>query len=78
MAYWGMALAAGPNINNPAMDESTTRAAVEAVQEAERRSGRATPVEKDLIAALTKRYAYPPPADRKSLDQAYADAMREV
>jgi tetratricopeptide (TPR) repeat protein len=78
MAYWGMALAAGPNINNPAMDDSTTKAAVEAVKEAERKAGRATPVEKDLIAALTKRYAYPPPEDRKALDQAYADAMREV
>ncbi len=78
MAYWGMALAAGPNINNPAMDDSTSKAAFEAVEEAERRSGRATPVEKDLIAALTRRYVYPPPADRKSLDQAYADAMREV
>lgn len=78
MAYWGMALAAGPNINNPAMDDSTSKAAVAAAKEAEQRAGRATPVEKDLIAALTKRYAYPPPEDRKSLDLTYAAAMREV
>jgi hypothetical protein len=34
MAPWGVALALGPNINNPAMDEATSLAAHEAVQRA--------------------------------------------
>jgi tetratricopeptide (TPR) repeat protein len=40
--------------------------------------GAATPVEAALIGALAKRYAAEPIADRAPLDQAYADAMREV
>jgi tetratricopeptide (TPR) repeat protein len=35
-------------------------------------------VEQALIGALAKRYANPQPDDRGPLDQAYADAMREV
>ena len=36
------------------------------------------PVERALIEALGKRYANPQPEDRKPLDEAYANAMREV
>ena len=36
------------------------------------------PVERDLIEALSHRYANPQPQDRAPLDQAYADAMRTV
>ena len=35
-------------------------------------------MEQALIEALASRYAQPQPEDRKPLDQAYADAMREV
>ena len=38
----------------------------------------ASPVERALIEALSHRYANPQPEDRAPLDQAYADAMREV
>ena len=38
----------------------------------------ASPVERDLIAALATRYAKPQPEDRSPLDRAYADAMRKV
>jgi tetratricopeptide (TPR) repeat protein len=38
----------------------------------------ASPVERDLIEALSLRYSNPPPQDRAPLDQAYADAMRMV
>ena len=38
----------------------------------------ASPVERDLIEALSHRYANPQPEDRAPLDQAYADAMRKV
>ena len=78
MAAWGTALALGPNINNPAMDETTSQAAFEAVQQALALVENTSPVERDLIAALAVRYAEPPPEDRTPLDLAYADAMRTV
>jgi tetratricopeptide (TPR) repeat protein len=78
MAYWGMALCLGPNINNPVMDENASKSASEAVEKAQARTAKVTPVERDLIAAISKRYAWPPPESRSPLDSAYANAMREV
>ena len=76
MAFWGAALAAGPNINNPTMDEAATRAAADAIARARALEAGQSDVEKDLIEALAKRYVFPPPPDRAALDRAYADAMR--
>ena len=78
MAFWGKALASGPNINRPSLDEATTRVAVDAIERAVALAERASPLERALIAALRKRYAWPPPVSRAPLDAAYADAMREV
>ncbi len=78
MAHWGVALAAGPHINNPVMDAASSKKAYDAIQEAIRRSDHASPVERDLITALAERYAASPPEDRKALDIAYAEAMRSV
>ncbi len=78
MAWWGIALCNGPHINNPAMPPERSKAAWEALQKAVALEGNATPVERALIEALTKRHADPPPSDRKALDEAYAAAMREV
>jgi tetratricopeptide (TPR) repeat protein len=78
MAYWGIAYAAGPNINNIMMDDARNRAASEAIATAKAMQANCSPVERALIAALDKRYADPPPADRRALDEAYADAMRGV
>ncbi len=78
MAYWGKALALGPNINHIDMDEAATTAAVEALAEAKTHAARCTPVEKALLAALEKRYVLPMPAARTPLDTAYAEAMRGV
>jgi tetratricopeptide (TPR) repeat protein len=78
MAWWGIALANGPHINNPAMDAEHSRAAWQALAAARERAAGATPVEQALIAALSQRYAETPPTDRKGLDEAYARAMREV
>lgn len=78
MAYWGQALAAGPNINNMEMDEEASRLAWESLEQARRLADGASPLEQALISALEKRYAWPPPEDRSELNQAYADAMREV
>jgi tetratricopeptide (TPR) repeat protein len=78
MAWWGQAISAGPNINNPFMDSAAAHTAWLAVTEAQKLAPKATPLEQELIAALAIRYKWPTPADRKSLDVAYADAMREV
>jgi len=76
MAYYGLALAAGPNINNPVMDEESSKLAYDSVQHALEMES--SGVERALIEALATRYAWPAPEDRTELNQAYADAMREV
>ncbi len=78
MAWWGIAYAAGPNINDAAMDEARNRAAHEAMRHAVTIAGGASPVEQALIGALSNRYAWPPPEDQMVLNRAYANAMREV
>lgn len=75
MAWWGQAISAGPNINNPLMDSAAARGAWEVVKRASALAEDAPPVEQELIRALTARYAWPQPQDRKSLDIAYADSM---
>jgi tetratricopeptide (TPR) repeat protein len=76
MAYWGISVANGPHINNPAVDPAHARAAWVALGRA--RAAAADPVERELIEALATRYADPQPADRAPLDKAYANAMRSV
>jgi len=78
MAWWGVALVNGPHINNPVMDEAHSKTAWEALLEARRRREGASPVEQALIDALGARYAWPPPADRHPLEEAYAQAMADV
>jgi tetratricopeptide (TPR) repeat protein len=78
MAWWGIALCNGPHINNPTMDAEHSKTAYEALTKAQSLADRASPVEKRLIQALSRRYASTPPADRGPLDQAYADDMRSV
>jgi tetratricopeptide (TPR) repeat protein len=77
MAWWGIAIANGPHINNPIVSKESARAAWDALTKARAAAG-AGPIEKELIAALGKRYADPQPDDRKPLDEAYAAAMRDV
>jgi tetratricopeptide (TPR) repeat protein len=78
MAHWGVAYCNGPHINNPIMDEASSRRAWDALQSAISLRQNANAVEKQLIDALAKRYASPPPINRRPLDEAYAAAMREV
>jgi tetratricopeptide (TPR) repeat protein len=77
MCYWGEAFVLGPNINAP-MDEAAGNPAVAAINKAKERLSQANERERVLINALAKRYAADPKADRKALDQAYADAMGEA
>ena len=78
MAHWGIALASGPHINLPLVPPPAAELAWKELQLAQANATRATPLERDLIEALSHRYAHPPPEDRAPLDQAYADAMRKV
>ena len=78
MAHWGAALAAGPHINYPLVPPPMAELAWKELTLAKQNASNASEVERALIDALSKRYAYPQPEDRGPLDQAYADAMREV
>jgi tetratricopeptide (TPR) repeat protein len=78
MAWWGVAYAYGPHINNPAMSAEASAEAWSALQNALREPRAVSPVESALIDALSKRYAAEPPADRGPLDRAYAEAMKVV
>ena len=78
MAWWGQAISAGPNINNPHMDEAAAKNAYDAAQMAKSLSHNSSPVEHALIDAVATRYTWPVQEDRKALDVAYSDAMRNV
>lgn len=78
MAWWGVAYANGLHINNPEMTEAQSQRGYEAAQEALARVDHADPVEQGLIRAVTTRYAWPVPADRRPLDEAYAAAMERL
>ena len=75
MAEWGVALANGPHINVPTVPDASARAATEAVARATKLLAGATPVEAQLLQAMSVRYAFPQPADRKPLDVAFVAAM---
>ena len=78
MAFWGIAIANGPHINNPVVPPERAKAAWDALSKAKTLAPKASAVERALIEALKGRYANPQPEDRKPLEQAYADAMRQV
>lgn len=77
MCWWGEAAALGPNINAP-MDDRDRKAALAALARATALRGSASPMERAVIEALSKRYSSDPKADRAALDAAYADAMIDV
>ncbi len=78
MAWWGISLCHGPHINYPMLPPDRAAAAWDALQKAIATKAEASPVERALIEALTKRYADPSPSDRTGLDKAYANAMAKV
>ncbi|MEX2141933.1 MAG: tetratricopeptide repeat protein [Pirellulales bacterium] len=78
MPWWGVALCNGPHINNPVMPPQRSASAWVALEKAMQRKQQATVAERALIEALSRRYANPPPDDRKPLDEAYATAMHGV
>jgi len=79
MCYWGEAYALGSYLNEAISVEKAPYALAAIQTAAELAETNATQVEKDLIEATLVRYAdnYTP-AMKPELDQAFADAMRDV
>jgi tetratricopeptide (TPR) repeat protein len=78
MAYWGIAMANGGGVNDDQTNSARAVAAWKAAGRALQLTDKASAVEKSLIKAVNKRYAMPPPLDRRPLDESYAEAMRRV
>jgi tetratricopeptide (TPR) repeat protein len=77
MAYWGMALVLGPNINMAMAPEAEPQA-YEMIQKAIALKKYASEKEKAYIDALAVRYSGEKKPDRNALDRAYAKAMRSL
>jgi tetratricopeptide (TPR) repeat protein len=76
MCLWGEAWVLGPHINYPMDADANARAL--GVLERAKRLAPIDDLQAALIDALSKRHSSDPKADRKALDQAYADAMEAV
>lgn len=77
MCYWGLAYVKGPNINAP-MTADAVPVAWNALQKALETIDKVSAKEQALVRALATRYMESPPADRATLDKAYAEAMKAV
>ena len=75
MAYWGMALVLGPNINL-AMPPENEPKAYEMIRKAIALKKNASEREQAYIDALATRYSKEAKPDRNALDRAFAEAMR--
>ena len=75
MAYWGIALATGPNYNETTIDAARQKAAYEAIQKALSLAANAPEQERAYIEALAKRFSADPQADSKKLAVDYKNAM---
>ena len=77
MAYWGMALVLGPNINMAMAPEAEPQA-YELIQKAIALKKNVSEKEQAYIDALAVRYTGAQNPDRSALDRAYAEAMLEL
>ncbi|HEY0380843.1 MAG TPA: hypothetical protein VGC72_01350 [Candidatus Elarobacter sp.] len=77
MAYWGIALAHGTNINVE-VDPAGEKAAFSAIQRAVALQGGAPAAERAYIAALATRYSDRHKPDLRALAASYAAAMRTM
>ena len=77
MSWWGFAYVLGPNYN-AGMEKDNFQRAFDAAKKANLYVAACTDKEKDLIEALTHRYAKDTTIARPVLDSSYAAAMRKV
>lgn len=75
MAWWGIALAQGPNYNDSVMSPNRSAAAWAAIDRAAAELDDETELERAFVEALAARYAAEAPDDRSELDAAYVAAM---
>lgn len=78
MAYWGIALAVGPNYNDTEPDLNREKTAWDAVQKGLALAANATPAEQDYLKALATRYTNEPKPDLKQFAMFYKKAMGEL
>jgi tetratricopeptide (TPR) repeat protein len=78
MAWWGVALATGPNYNDTDIGGERTKAAYEAIQKARELESGVTPPERAYIEALAQRFSANPKAGRQKLFESYRDAMAQL
>ena len=74
MPWWGIALALGPNYNDPS-DPEREKAAFDAIEKAKSLAASGPESERAYIAALSTRYSGDPNADFKALAHEYSRAM---
>jgi tetratricopeptide (TPR) repeat protein len=77
MAWWGVAIAVGPNYNLP-VDADHEKIAADAASKAQALAAKAPQVEQDYIVAIAKRYSSDPKPDYHQLDIDYSNAMRAL
>ncbi len=75
LAYWGIALAAGPNYNSTTMDDARRKTAHDAIQRALSLSAKAPEHERAYIEAMRKRLSPEAGADQSKLSADYKEAM---
>ncbi|MCA9073808.1 MAG: tetratricopeptide repeat protein [Planctomycetaceae bacterium] len=78
MAWWGIAYALGPNINNPLNEVHQVAQASLAARMADLYADQANDTERGLIDAIKQRYVLPVPEDRTPQNKAYSNAMRKL
>ncbi|HYF32829.1 MAG TPA: tetratricopeptide repeat protein [Chitinophagaceae bacterium] len=77
MAYWGLGMVLAPNYN-AALNPSSLADINEAMDKALLHSAKASPREKALIRALSKRFPREPVQDMSPYNAAYSAAMKEA
>ncbi|QNP40543.1 tetratricopeptide repeat protein [Lysobacter solisilvae (ex Woo and Kim 2020)] len=77
MCWWGASLVLGPHVN-AAMDPGDNADAWTRLQRARALAPQASERERAFIQALSARYAEHPPANRRALDEAYAESTRQL
>jgi tetratricopeptide (TPR) repeat protein len=78
MAYWGIALAVGPNYNDPEPDLNREKTAWDAVQHGLALASHASPEELAYLTALATRYTTEPKPNWKQFAIFYKTAMAEL
>jgi tetratricopeptide (TPR) repeat protein len=78
MAWWGVALATGPNYNDIDIGNERSKAAYEAIQKARALESGVSAAERAYIEALAQRFSSNPKAGQQKLFENYRDAMAQV